>query len=395
MPFTNGLAKRMSRISVSATMAVAAEAAKLKARGIDVVDFGAGEPDFPTPGSIKQAAIRAIEANFTKYTSAGGTQELKKAVCERHSADFGTSYTPSECVISAGGKHALFNVMQTLIEPGDEVVIPTPSWVTYKEVVRFAEGVPVAVPTDEAARFEITAGLIERSLTPRTKAIIVNSPCNPTGAVIRDEEFERIYHLTSQNNVWLVTDECYGHLVYDRRPYSVASIPGARHSVVVVGSLSKTYAMTGWRIGFALAPPPVIAAIVKLQSQSTSNPNSIAQKAAVEALTGSQEPVASMLAEYRRRRDFVVGRLRGIPGVTCIEPAGAFYAYPNVRVAIGKNGIEDSVDFAQALLDEARVAVVPGAAFGSDAHIRISYATSMHELERGLDRLQQFIAKLT
>ncbi|MEN6535580.1 MAG: pyridoxal phosphate-dependent aminotransferase [Bryobacteraceae bacterium] len=394
MLFTNGLAKRISRINVSATMRVASEAAKLKARGIDVVDFGAGEPDFPTPGGIKQAAIRAIEANFTKYTSAGGTQELKEAVCERHHAAFGTSYTPSECVISDGGKHAIFNAVQVLIDPGDEVIIPTPSWVTYKEIVRYAEAVPVAVPTDEAAGFEITAGLIERSLTPRTKAVIVNSPCNPTGAVIGDEEFERIYRLTSRNGIWLITDECYGHLVYGRNPYSVASIPGARRSAIVVGSLSKTYAMTGWRIGFALAPPPVAAAIVKLQSQSTSNPNSIAQKAAAEALSGSQESVASMLAEYQRRRDYVIGRLRDIPGVTCIEPGGAFYAYPNIKVAIGKGGIEDSLDFAQKLLDDARVAVVPGAAFGSEAHIRISYATSMHELERGLDRLQRFMAGL-
>ncbi len=384
----------MSRISVSATMKVATDAEKLRAHGIDVVDFGAGEPDFPTPDNIKQAAVRALEANFTKYTASGGTMELKEAVCERHALDFGTSYTPSECVVSVGGKHVIFNLMQVLLNPGDEVVIPAPYWVTYKDVVHYAEGKCVFVPADEASGFEVTAAMIEEHLTPKTKAVLINSPSNPAGAVIGREEFEHIYRLTSKRGVWLITDECYCHFLYDSAPFSVASIPGARHSVIVASSLSKTYAMTGWRIGFALAPPPVAAAIAKLQSQSTSNPNSIAQKAAVEALRGPQDSVATMLAEYRRRRDFVIRRLRQIPGVTCAEPKGAFYAYPNIGAAIGKNGIQDTLSFAEQVLDEARVAVVPGEAFGTAEHVRISYATSLHELERGLDRLHNFITNL-
>jgi aspartate aminotransferase len=394
MLVTTELAERMSRISVSATMKVATDAEKLRAHGIDVVDFGAGEPDFPTPDNIKQAAVRALEANFTKYTASGGTMELKEAICERHALDFGTAYTPSECVVSVGGKHVIFNLMQVLLNPGDEVVIPAPYWVTYKDVVHYAEGKCVFVPADEASGFEVTAAMIEEHLTPKTKAVLINSPSNPAGAVIGREEFERIYRLTSKRGVWLITDECYCHFLYDSEPYSIASIPGSRHSVIVASSLSKTYAMTGWRIGFALSPPPVAAAVAKLQSQSTSNPNSIAQKAAVEAVRGPQDSVAAMLAEYRRRRDFVVQRLRQIPGVTCAEPKGAFYAYPNIGAAIGKNGIQDTLGFAEQVLDEARVAVVPGEAFGTGEHVRISYATSMHELERGLDRLHNFIAKL-
>lgn len=388
------LAERVSRITVSATMKVAVSAEKLRARGVDVVDLGAGEPDFPTPDNIKRAAIRAIEENFTKYTAAGGTRELKEAICERHALDFGTSYTPSECVVSGGGKHAIFNAMQVLVNAGDEVIIPTPSWVTYKDVVNYAGGTCVFVPTDELDGFALTASMVARRLTPKTKAVIINSPSNPSGAVVDRQEFEDIYRLTSKRGIWLITDECYCRFLYDGRPFSVASLRGARSSVIVAGSLSKTYAMTGWRIGFALAPPRVVSAIAKLQSQSTSNPNSIAQKAGVEALRGPQESVATMLAEYRRRRDYVVQRLRAIPGVRCTEPQGAFYAYPNIAVALSKDGVQDTLQFAEQLLEEARVAVVPGEAFGTSEHVRISYATSMHELERGLDRLHKFISEL-
>ncbi len=388
------LAERMSRISVSATMKVATDAEKLRARGVDVVDFGAGEPDFPTPDNIKQAAFRAIEQNFTKYTSSGGTMELKQAICDRHEKDFGTSYTPAECVVSAGGKHVIFNLMQVLLNEGDEVVIPVPYWVTYKDVVHYAGGKSVFVETGEQSGFAVTAAMVEKHLTPKTKAVIINSPSNPSGAVLDEDEFRKIYWLTSSHGIWLMTDECYCHFLYGGRPFSIASVPGARSSVIVVGSLSKTYAMTGWRIGFGLAPPAVASAVTKLQSQSTSNPNSIAQKAGVEALLGPQDSVSAMLAEYRRRRDYVIGRLRAIPGVRCSEPKGAFYAYPNISCAFGNDGIEDTVQFAETLLDEARVAVVPGEAFGTNEHVRISYATSMAELERGLDRIQKFITDL-
>jgi aspartate aminotransferase len=374
-------------------MKVAADATRLRSEGVDVVDFGAGEPDFPTPDNIKRAAIQALDQNFTKYTPAGGTAELKKAVCERHTQDFGTHYQPSECLITVGGKHAIFNLTQALINPGDEVVIPVPYWVTYKDVVNYAGGKCVFVDTDEAKGFTLTAAMIEPHLSARTRMVIINSPSNPSGAVLDREEFEKIFAMTSRRGIYLMTDECYCKFLYDSEPYSIATLPGAKDSVIVAGSLSKTYAMTGWRIGFALAPAPIITAMGKLQSHSTSNPTSIAQKAAVEALRGPQESVGIMLAEYRKRRDFVVKRLRAIPGVTCAEPRGAFYAYPNLGVALGKNGMNDTLVFSDRLLKEAHVAVVPGEAFGTDRHVRISYATSMAELERGLDRIHQFVVK--
>lgn len=387
------LAARISSISVSSTMKVAADAERLRVQGIDVVDFGAGEPDFPTPDNIKQAAIRAIEQNFTKYTPAGGTMELRQAVCDRHREDFGTDYKPAECIISVGGKHVIFNLTQSLINSGDEVVIPVPYWVTYKDVVNYAGGRCVFVDTDERNGFSLTADMLEPHLTPRTKMVLINSPSNPSGAVIGRQEFEKIYRLTSERGIYLLTDECYCHFLYEGRPFSIASLPGAKDTVLVAGTVSKTYAMTGWRIGFALAPAAVIGAMVKLQSHSTSNPTSIAQKAAVEALRGPQDSVGVMLTEYRRRRDFVVQRLREIEGVACGEPKGAFYAYPNISEPLRQTNISSTLQFAQRLLEEAHLAVVPGEAFGTDHHIRISYATSMGELERGLDRLEKFITE--
>ena len=389
----NPIAERISSISVSSTMKVSAEAERLRGEGVDVVDFGAGEPDFPTPDNIKQAAVRALEQNFTKYTAAGGTAELKKAVCERHALDFGTSYKPNECMITVGGKHVIFNLIQALVNPGDEVVIPVPYWVTYQDVVNYAGGKCVFVNTDEAQGFTLTAAMLEPHLTERTKLVIINSPSNPSGAVVDREEFEKIYRLTSARGIYLMTDECYCKFLYDSEPFSIASLAGAKETVLVAGSLSKTYAMTGWRIGFGLVPPAIVQAMTKLQSHSTSNPCSISQKAAVEALRGPQESVGIMLAEYRRRRDFVVAQLRAIPGVLCNEPQGAFYVYPNVSVAIGRNGIANTLVLAERLLQEASVAVVPGEAFGTDRHVRISYATSMTELARGLDRIHDFIVK--
>jgi len=391
----NGIAERISLISESTTMKVAADALRLRAEGVDIVDFGAGEPDFPTPDNIKRAAIQALADEFTKYTPAGGTAELKKAVCERHATDFGTRYQPSECLITVGGKHAVFNLIQALVNPGDEVVIPVPYWVTYRDVVNYAGGKCVFVDTDESQGFTLTAALIEPYLTSRTKILIVNSPSNPSGGLVDRAEFEKIFRLTSSRGIYLLTDECYCHFLYDSEPFSVASLPGASETVVVAGSLSKTYAMTGWRIGFALAPAAIVTAMMKLQSHSTSNPTSIAQKAAVEAVRGPQEAVSAMLAEYHKRRDFVLARLRAIPGVTCAEPRGAFYAYPNIGVALGRYGMSSPLQFSERLLAEAHVAAVPGEAFGTDRHIRISFAASMKELERGIDRLQQFMAQHT
>jgi aspartate aminotransferase len=391
MQSTLGLSERIGTISESSTMKVSANADKLRREGADVVDFGAGEPDFPTPENVKRAGIEAINANFTKYTAAGGTLELKQAICERHAADYGTKYAPSECMVTVGGKHAIFNLMQALIDPGDEVIIPVPYWVTYKDVVNYAGGKCVFVDTDESEGFTFTAAMIERSLTPKTRMVVINSPSNPSGAVLDNAEFERIFKITSERGIWLLTDECYCRFLYESEPYSIAAMPGAKETVVVAGSLSKTYAMTGWRVGFALAPAAVIGAMSKLQSHCTSNPTSIAQRAAVEALRGPQGSVTQMLAEYRKRRDYVVKRLRAMPGVKMTEPKGAFYAYPNISVAF-RNGINSAMDFAEKLLAEHFVAVVPGEAFGTTEHVRISYATSMTELERGLDRLQKFIA---
>ncbi len=388
------LSERISRISVSMTMRVASEAERLKREGHDIVDFGPGEPDFPTPANIKQAAVRAIEQNFTRYTSSAGTPELRQAIVDRHAADFGSRYAPAECVAAVGGKQAIFDLMQVLIDPGDEVVIPVPYWVTFKDVVNFAGGQCVFVPPDEAGGFQVTAAMIEPLLSNRTRVVLINSPSNPAGAVVDPEEFERIHRLTASRGIYLLTDECYCHFVYHGAPFSAASLTGARKDVLVVGSVSKTYSMTGWRVGWVLGPEPIVAAVIKLQSQSTSSITSIAQKAAVEALSGPQDSVAVMLAEYRRRRDLVIRRLREIPGVICSEPRGAFYAFPNVSAALREYGVRDTLEFAARLLQHEYVSVVPGEAFGLAGHVRISYATSMHELERGLARLDNFVRNL-
>lgn len=393
MQATTPLADRISLISVSSTARVSAEAEKLRRAGLDVVDFGVGEPDFPTPDNIKQAAVRALEENFTRYTAMAGVQELRQAVCDRHRMDFGTSYTVPECVVSVGGKHAIFNTTQALVNSGDEVIIPVPYWVTYYDVVNYAGGKCRLLETSEEEGFALTADRVERALTSKTRLIIVNSPSNPSGAVVDREEFEKIAHLAKKRGVWLMTDECYCRFLYDSDPYSAASLDGMKETVIVAGSLSKTYAMTGWRIGFTLAPAAVVAAIVKLQSHSTSNPTSIAQKAAIEALNGPQESVDVMLAEYRKRRDYVVGRLRAMPGVSCAEPRGAFYAYPNIGGALNPQGCRTPMQFAEGLLAKKHVAVVPGEAFGTEKHVRISYATSMENLKKGLDRFEEFVGE--
>ena len=390
MPATLALSERIGLITVSSTMKVASDADRLRREGVDVVDFGAGEPDFPTPDNIKKAAIDAIHGNFTRYTPAGGTQELKQAICDRHKLDYGTSYTPAESVVSVGGKHIIFNLMQVLLNEGDEVVIPVPYWVTYKDVVNYTGAKCVFVETDEDSGFALTPAMIEPYLNDRTRAVIINSPSNPSGGVLDRADFERILKMTSERGIWLITDECYHRFVYGDEPYSIASSKGAKETVIVAGSLSKTYAMTGWRIGFGLGPAPIMAAVNKLQSHSTSNPTSIAQKAAVEALQGPQDSVDAMLAEYRRRRDFVVERLRSIPGVKLTMPKGAFYAYPNISCAF-RDGMRTAMEFSEKLLAEAHVAVVPGEAFGTSEHVRISYATSTEELARGLDRIERFI----
>lgn len=386
---------RVGRISESATMAVTAEAGRLKRAGVDVVALGAGEPDFPTPERIKQAGIRAIEDNFTRYTAAGGIPELKGAIVAWHAREFGTNYQPNECIATVGGKHAIFNCMAALVSEGDEVVLPVPYWVTFFDVINYYGGTPVKVRTRESNAFSLTAEDVESAITDRTKIVVVNSPNNPSGAVVPREEFERILALTSSRGIVLLSDECYSHFVYNAEPFSIAASATEKEHVVVSGSLSKTFAMTGWRLGYLLGSAALVSNVNKLQSHATSNPSSIVQKAAMEALTGPMDEVYGMLEQYRTRREYVVAALNDIPGVDCPQPNGAFYGYPNVSCAFGKGGVESSMDFAGKLLREAHVATVPGEAFGTSEHIRLSYAASMEDLEEGIRRIRDFIAGLT
>jgi aspartate aminotransferase len=388
-------AGRISRISVSQTMEVNEKALRLRDRGLDIADFGAGEPDFPTPDNIKQAAIRAIEANFTRYTAIGGTPELRDAIVRSHAGLFGSNYGVTECLVNAGGKHSIFNTVSAVVDNGDDVIIPTPYWVSFADITRYAGGRTVFVETRESEGFRLTAKLVEKAITPKTRLLIANSPSNPSGAVIDNEEFVRVAALCRDRGIILLSDECYARFIYDdQQPFSLGSHPEFKDTVVICGSLSKTYAMTGWRIGYVLASTTLIAAIQKIQSHSTSNPSSISQMAALEALTGPQDSVAMMLAEYTKRRDFVVNGLNAIPGIRCTNPGGAFYAYPNISSSF-KLGITDNVDFSVKLLEKAHVAVVSGAAFGTREHIRISYATSMEELDRGLKRIRHFMSELS
>ncbi len=388
------LTDRINRIEPSATMAVVAEADKLRQQGIDVVDFGAGEPHFSTPQHIKDAAIAAINANFTKYTAVGGTMELRDAIAKRHAEDFGSTYRREEVIASVGGKHALFNAIQVLVDHGDEVILPVPYWVSFKDIVRYAGGTCVLLDTDESRDFRITASMIERLISPRTKVIILNSPSNPSGAVMSPADLNAVVKLAAQRGIWVLSDECYVYLNYTGQQFSVGSLNEYREHMVILGSLSKTYAMTGWRLGYALAPAVVTSAMQKLQSQSTSNPTSIVQKAAVAALSGPQQCVADMRKEYILLRDHVVNGLRAIPGVKCTLPEGAFYAYPNISAFLGRGGVKTASDLAGKLLREAHVATVPGEGFGTHEHIRVSYATSVKELDRGLERMKRFLTSL-
>ena len=386
--------ERISRISVSSTAAVVAKADKLKSSGIDVVDFGAGEPDFPTPDNIKRAAIEALDQNFTKYTPTGGIRDLKQAIVERHAEDFGSDYTAEECLITVGGKHAIFEAVASTINHGDEVILPVPYWVSFLDIINYAGGRPVLLETRESEDFAVGADAVSKLITPATKLIIINSPSNPTGAVTPPEEMEKLLQLAVRHKILLMSDECYCHFLYDgRKPFSLGSTRDREH-LIIVGSLSKTYAMTGWRVGFALGSAKLLANMLKLQSHSTSNPTSIVQKAAIEAVRGPQDSVRTMLAEYQRRRDRIVSGLRSIQGVRCALPQGAFYVYPNLSAYLKKDGLGDTNALATRLLDEARVALVPGPAFGTQDHVRISYATSQEQIDKGLERLKDFFAKL-
>ena len=391
---TKVLSDRINRIEVSATMAITAEALKMKASGIDLADFGAGEPHFSTPQHIKDAAIKAIENNFTRYTAVAGVPQIRQAIVDRHRDDFGSDYAADECVFTTGGKLAIFNAVEVLIDHGDEVIVPVPYWVSYKDIVQYAGGVPVFVETEESEDFRLTAGMIERAITERTKAIILNTPSNPSGAVLPREDVEAIVRLAHSRGIYVLLDECYVYLTFKGEPFSAGALKECKEHMIVLGSLSKTYAMTGWRAGFALGPKPIIAAMGKLQSQSTSNTASMVQQASIAAVAGPQECVREMRADYIKLRDRVLEGFRTIPGLTCTVPQGAFYVYPNVSAFLGKGAVKTVSELAGKLLTEAHVVTVPGEAFGTDAHIRLSYAVSGDVIDKGVERLRAYLAGL-
>jgi aspartate aminotransferase len=385
---------RINRIEISATLAITMEAEQLRAAGNDLADFGAGEPHFSTPQHIKDAAIAAIQGDFTKYTAVGGTMELKDAVRARHKADFASDYARDEVMASTGGKHVLFNAFQVLVEHGDEVIIPVPYWVSFKDIVQYSGGTPVFVQCDESRGYELTAAMIEKAITPKTKVILLNSPSNPSGAVMAPDEMKAIIRLARERGIWVVSDECYVYLNYTGEYFSAGSMTDCKDNLVIAGSLSKTYAMTGWRMGYGLAPKSVIKAMQKLQSQSTSNPTSIVQKAAVAAMKGSQSCVAEMRRDYIHLRDNILDELATVPDVTCNRPDGAFYVYPNVGAYLGRGGVTTTSELSRRLLHEAHVVTVPGEAFGTENHLRFSYATSLKEIERGMERVRKFFKGL-
>lgn len=380
------LSQRVRNISPSATLAIDSKAKHLRKEGKDVVIFGAGEPDFNTPDNIKEAAKKAIDNNFTRYTPVGGIPELKRAVAEKFKKFNRISYDASEVSVGCGGKHVLYNAAMALLEKGDETILPVPYWVSFEEMVKLGESKVVLCNTDE--KFKLTAGMVEEKLTNKTKLLILNSPSNPSGAIVESSEIRKIAELAVKHNFYVISDEVYEHFVYgDKEFLSIASLNNEiKKLTVTTNSVSKTYAMTGWRIGYCGASREIIAAMENLQGHSTSNPSNIAQMAALEALTGPQDSVKTMVAAFDKRRKFVYKRLNEIDGVSCVEPEGAFYTFPSIE----ETGM-DSMEFASRLLDEALVAVVPGIAFGMENHIRLSYAASMHELQRGLDRIEKWL----
>src|SRR5713101_539132 len=365
------LADRLKTLAPSPTLAMQAKAKAMRAQGIDVISFGAGEPDFDTPRRIKDAAVRAIESGQTKYTEVGGIPELRAAVCQKLKLDLALEYAPEEVTVSCGAKHTLYNIFMALVNPGDEVLIPSPFWVSYPEQVQLPGGVPVPVETSESTGFDLDPAAVRRAVTPKTKLLVLNSPGNPTGAMFSAAALRQVGELAVERNLWIVSDECYEALTYEGRHVSIASLPPEiKARTLVVNTCSKAYAMTGWRIGYAAGPKPVIKAMTDVQSQVTSNPSSICQWAAVEGLAGPQDEVAKMAGEFDRRRRVIIDGLNSIPGVRCVMPKGAFYAFPNVSGLFGQRGksgvLKGSSDVSAFLLDEARIATVAGVDFGSD-----------------------------
>jgi aspartate aminotransferase len=393
------LAERARRLAPSPTLAITARARALRAQGVDVISFGAGEPDFDTPERVKAAAVRAIAEGQTKYTDIPGIPELRAAVCAKLKRDNGLDYEPADVIVSVGAKHTLYNICAVLVGPGDEVLIPSPYWVSYTEQVRLCEGTPVPVPTDEARGFQLDLAALRSAVTPRTKLLILNTPNNPTGAVFPREDLQAVAALALERGLVVVADECYDALSYEGRVPSIAALgPEIKARTLVVNTCSKAYAMTGWRIGYAAGPREIVRAMADFQSQCTSNPASMAQWGAVEALTGPQDDVAKMAGEFDRRRRAIVEGLNRIPGVRCRMPQGAFYAFPDVSGLFGRRWrdrpLVSSADVTACWLEEARVAVVPGADFGSDRHVRLSYACGIDTIREGLRRIEAVCSAL-
>lgn len=394
------LSQRARSIKPSPTLAIDAKAKALKAQGVDVIGFGVGEPDFDTPGNIKEAGIKAIENGFTKYCPVGGTDDLKDAIIEKLKKDNGLSYERGEIIVSCGAKHSLYNIAMTVLEKGDEVIIPAPYWVSYPDIVALADATPVIVNTSEKNGFKMTADEFRRAITPKTKAVVINSPSNPTGSSYSKKELEGIAEIAVEKKILIISDDIYEKLVYDGFEFtSIASLgKEVKDLTIVVNGVSKAYAMTGWRIGYAAGSKEIITAMTNIQSQSTSNPTSIAMKASTEALKGPQDAVNSMVREFDKRRVYMVERLNKINGITCLRPNGAFYAFPNITGLLGKsfNGkiLNSSSDVATCLLDEVKVALVPGSAFGAEGYLRLSYATSMENIKEGIDRIEKAVGML-
>lgn len=394
------LSSRATRIKPSPTLAITAKAQELRAKGRDIIGFGAGEPDFDTPANIKRAAIKAIDEGFTKYTPVGGIEDLKDAIIAKLKNDNGLEYKRSQVFVSCGAKHSLYNIAQVLFESGDEVIVPAPYWVSYPDIVVLADATPVIVQTSEKNGFKLGPADLRKAITPKTRAVVINSPSNPTGATYTEAELRKIAEVVAEKKIIAISDDIYEKILYDGMRFTdIASCSSElRDLTIVVNGVSKSHAMTGWRIGYAAGPENVIKAATDFQSQNTSNPTSISQKAAAEALKGSQEAVAMMVGEFQKRRDFIVDGLNSIPGVNCIKPEGAFYVFPNVSGLFGKtfkgSALKDSSDVTEFLLENANVAVVPGLVFGNDNHIRLSYATSMRNIEEGLKRIKAAVSLL-
>ena len=392
------LSNRARQLTPSATLAITATAKEMRTRGLDVIGLGAGEPDFNTPEHILDAATEAVLAGFTKYTAAGGILELKEAIVKKLKKDNGLSYEPNQIIVTNGAKHALYNIFQALLNPGDEVIVPAPYWVSYVEQIKLAGGVPVVVETSEEQSFKMSPEQLEKAITQKTKLLVINSPSNPTGTIYTRQQLFALGQVCLQHGIGIVSDEIYEQLIYDGEHVSMAGLSDELYAnTFVINGVSKTYSMTGWRIGYAAGNADVIKAMTGISSHSTSNPSSIAQYAAYAALTGTQEPVAEMKKAFVERRNYVVERIRQMNGINAITPQGAFYVFANVSGAIevSDGRFRNASDWSTALLEDEFVAVVPGAAFGAPNHIRLSYATSMDQLEKALDRIERFIADNT